>query len=67
MCSSGTGARAGRAGSVSTVTGVQGNSASYSPGLSADGRVVVFTSQSTNLVAGDTNAAYDVFLRGPLR
>lgn len=31
--------------------------------LSATGRFVAFTSDSTNLVAGDTNAAYDVFVR----
>ena len=29
--------------------------------ISADGRFVVFTSIATNLVAGDTNLAYDVF------
>lgn len=35
--------------------------------LSLDGRCVVFTSDATNLVAGDTNAAGDVFVhdRGP--
>jgi Tol biopolymer transport system component len=32
------------------------------PRLSADGRVVVFASDATNLVAGDTNAARDVFV-----
>ena len=31
--------------------------------ISADGRYVVFQSAATNLVAGDTNAALDVFVR----
>jgi Tol biopolymer transport system component len=31
--------------------------------ISADGRFVVFQSDSSNLVAGDTNASMDVFLR----
>ena len=31
--------------------------------LSADGRFVVFTSSASNLVAGDTNGATDVFVR----
>jgi len=35
---------------------------SYDPKLSADGRFVAFESQATNLVAGDTNAASDVFV-----
>lgn len=34
-------------------------------GLSANGTYVLFTSKSTDLVGGDTNDAYDVFLRGP--
>jgi predicted secreted protein len=36
--------------------------ASTSPQLSADGSVVAFTSSATNLVAGDTNNASDVFV-----
>lgn len=36
---------------------------SYGPMMSADGRHVVFTSDATNLVAGDTNGVSDVFLR----
>ncbi|HPF73423.1 MAG: cadherin-like domain-containing protein [Rhodanobacteraceae bacterium] len=42
-----------------------GNSAdsdSNSPGISADGRKVVFDSWATNLVANDTNGQRDVFL-----
>jgi Tol biopolymer transport system component len=34
-----------------------------SPSLSADGRLVVFRSNATNLVPGDTNGSEDVFLR----
>ncbi len=47
-------------------SGVQGNSMSLSMGgktfISADGRYVAFTSQATNLVPGDTNDTYDVFV-----
>lgn len=35
--------------------------------LSASGEHVVFQSDSTNLVANDTNGTTDIFLRGPLR
>jgi Tol biopolymer transport system component len=42
--------------------GNQGDSASYDPTLSADGRFVVFYSDATNLVPGDTNGAADVFV-----
>ena len=44
-------------------TGAQGNDASYSASLSADGRLVAFDSSASNLVAGDTNRATDVFVR----
>ncbi|MEO8425192.1 MAG: calcium-binding protein, partial [Actinomycetota bacterium] len=37
------------------------------PFLSASGKYVVFQSNSTNLVANDTNGFTDIFLRGPLR
>ncbi len=43
--------------------GVQGNYASYSPAISADGRFVAFESGAGNLVAGDTNASRDIFVR----
>lgn len=43
--------------------GVQANSASTEPSISRDGRYVAFSSAATNLVAGDTNAAVDVFVR----
>ncbi|MGV3605399.1 MAG: dockerin type I domain-containing protein [Planctomycetaceae bacterium] len=36
---------------------------SYAPALSADGRYLVFASDASNLVAGDTNAATDVFVK----
>ncbi|MES2898602.1 MAG: DUF4214 domain-containing protein [Pseudomonadota bacterium] len=44
-------------------TGVAGNGASRSASLSGDARYVVFTSSASNLVAGDTNGADDVFLK----
>jgi flagellin-like hook-associated protein FlgL len=47
--------------SVSSL-GVQGNSNSYNPSISADGRYVAFQSSATNLVAGDTNFTYDIFV-----
>jgi Tol biopolymer transport system component len=43
--------------------GVQANGSSLDPFLSADGRYLGFQSHATNLVAGDTNAQRDVFLR----
>lgn len=42
--------------------GVPGDSASIAPGISADGRFVVFESQATNLVPGDDNNASDIFV-----
>ena len=43
--------------------GVQANGPSLYPSLSADGRYVAFTSSASNLVPGDTNAKWDVFMR----
>jgi Tol biopolymer transport system component len=43
--------------------GVDGNSASALPALSADGRWVAFVSGASNLVTGDTNGYDDVFVR----
>jgi len=43
--------------------GAQGNGASAFPSLSADGRFVAFHSLAADLVAGDLNAAADVFVR----
>jgi len=48
--------------SVSTAA-AQGNADSHSPSLSSDGRIVAFWSDATNLVAADTNAHRDVFVR----
>lgn len=42
--------------------GQVGNSYSTDPSISASGRYVAFDSGATNLVAGDTNGHYDVFL-----
>ena len=42
--------------------GTQGNSDSGSPSISADGRYVAFTSDASNLVSGDMNGVYDVFV-----
>jgi Tol biopolymer transport system component len=43
--------------------GAQGNHDSYDWSISPDGRSVPFVSEATNLVAGDTNGATDVFVR----
>ncbi|MEW6745198.1 MAG: calcium-binding protein [Planctomycetota bacterium] len=42
--------------------GTEANAPSWAPAISGDGRFVAFTSSTTNLVPGDTNAAMDVFL-----
>lgn len=42
--------------------GSEGNDASFALTLSADGRLVVFDSVASNLVAGDANGARDVFV-----
>ncbi|MEG3984686.1 putative Ig domain-containing protein, partial [Microcoleus sp. T3B2] len=41
----------------------QGNNGSGNPSISADGRYVVFSSDASNLVTGDTNNRADIFLR----
>lgn len=46
-----------------TPEGQRGNSDSWDASLSRHGRFVAFVSASTNLVAGDTNDANDVFVR----
>jgi Tol biopolymer transport system component len=43
--------------------GVQANSRSQRPAISANGRYVAFASAASNLVAGDTNGISDVFVR----
>jgi len=42
--------------------GTQGNNLSFFPALSADGRILAFTSHATNLVPSDTNYYSDVFV-----
>ena len=44
-------------------SGLQASAESRQPSLSADGGRIVFDSAASNLVPGDTNGAYDVFLR----
>ena len=43
--------------------GTQANGHSYDPSISADGRYVAFRSGADNLVSGDTNGRYDIFVR----
>jgi len=56
-----------RSGATSRVSvansGEQGNGDSLRPAISADGRIIAFDSNATNLVAGDTNRFSDVFAR----
>ncbi|MBF0123936.1 MAG: peptidylprolyl isomerase [Magnetococcales bacterium] len=42
--------------------GSEGNNASGYPSLSADGRLVAFVSDASNLVSGDSNGTADVFV-----
>ena len=42
--------------------GVQSNGASFDSSISSDGCLVAFESAGTNLVAGDTNARFDIFV-----
>jgi len=42
--------------------GTQGNSDSFAPNISADGRYVTFCSDASNLIAGDTNGFADIFV-----
>ena len=44
-------------------TGAAPDGAASGPSISADGRRIAFASAATDLVAGDTNAAPDVFVR----
>lgn len=54
----------GAARRVSTAAGgAEGDAAARNARLSDDGAIVVFESLAANLVAGDTNAAYDIFRR----
>jgi Tol biopolymer transport system component len=51
---------------VSVGAGGQANAAAGQAAISADGRFVTWSSTASNLVAGDTNHALDVFLRDRL-
>jgi Tol biopolymer transport system component len=42
--------------------GTPGNTYSYRPSISADGRYVAFSSDASNLVSGDTNDTADIFV-----
>jgi Tol biopolymer transport system component len=42
--------------------GAQGNDNSYRISVSGDGRYVAFQSSATNLVSGDTNSGFDIFV-----
>ncbi len=44
------------------IGGVDANGFSFAYDVSNDGRYVLFVSDASNLVAGDTNGAYDLFL-----
>ncbi len=43
-------------------SGNEGNSGSWGPSLSPDGRLVAFESKASNLVEGDTNDRQDIFV-----
>ena len=43
-----------------------GNTDSYNPSISADGRFVAFDSDASNIVPGDTNSNRDIFVRDRL-
>lgn len=42
--------------------GTEGGASSYYPAISGDGQFITYTSDSTNLVASDTNFTTDIFL-----
>jgi Tol biopolymer transport system component len=44
-------------------SGAQGNGVSRGPAVSAHGGVIAFESSAPNLVRGDTNGEFDVFVR----
>jgi Tol biopolymer transport system component len=60
------GAERARAGTVllsATPAGVEGSNNSSLPCVNGDGRFIAFVSSATNLIALDTNAVDDIFLR----
>lgn len=48
-----------------SAAGEQGNSDNSLSSISADGTFVTYSSYSSNLVDGDTNGTYDVFVVQP--
>jgi Tol biopolymer transport system component len=46
-----------------TATGTSGDATSFNPSISADGRYVAFESLAGDLVSGDGDGEYDVFVR----
>ena len=48
---------------AATAPAASGNGSSGNAAISADGRFVAFTSDASDLIAGDTNHVYDVFVR----
>ncbi len=46
-----------------TATSVQATADSFDSSITTDGRYIAFTSDATNLVAGDTNGVADVFVK----
>jgi len=52
---------------VSPASSKPGNGGSGNAAISADGRFVAIASSASNLVRGDTNGVYDVFVRDRLR
>jgi Tol biopolymer transport system component len=52
--------------SVANATGIEGNARSPAappPAITPDGRYVAFSSEASNLVAGDANGLFDIFVR----
>jgi Tol biopolymer transport system component len=45
-----------------TVLGTEGIDLAYGPSITSDGKTVVFMSNATNLVSGDSNANQDIFI-----
>ena len=43
--------------------GIEGDRGSKSPGINSNGQLIVFASEATNIVAGDSNTTQDIFLR----
>jgi len=43
-------------------TGIEGNHLSQTPSINANGQIIVFASEATNLVDGDNNGVQDIFL-----